>query len=266
MDRKKSVELKPWAIDNRARGKFRPWGFLGRGGGFGGGSLKIGVRLPNPTQPRPVQSPENSSSSSSARTHAHNRHAHAMGTTHSCCVNVMPLVSSQLAGRTRTELYGCARYSQLIRIIDCQACGTEGTEWRRRGPLSLCVCALPLRVRGCLSVLSVSVSVSASVFLHVLIVTRRSIRASTGTGGRARRPRRELQPDAGSWKLDRTRHSAHTDRSTHIHTNLRTLASCSWSCVGLGGLRPPGGAEGIGGGASRDSSLGCGGVEFFACF
>lgn len=222
MDRKKSVELKPWPIDNRARGKFRPWGFLGRGGGFwGGGVLKIGVRLPNPTQPRPVQSPENSSSSSSSqRTHAHNRHAHAIGTTHSCCVNVMSLVSSQLAGRTRTEQYGCARYSQLIRIIECQACGTEGTEWRRRGPLSLCVCT-PSPCAW-VSLCSLCVRICVCVCVPPRAYRDEKIDPSTGTGGRARRPRRELQPDAGSWKLDRTQRSAHTDRYTHTHTRTHT--------------------------------------------
>lgn len=116
-----------------------------------------------------------------------------------------------------------ARYSQLIRIIDCQACGTEGTEWRRRGPLSLCVRPPSPSAWVSLSVsLSVSVSVSASVFLHVLIVTRRSIRARARAraGGRAGRPSKELQPDAGNLEAgpDTTRRT-HTDRYTHARTH-----------------------------------------------
>lgn len=119
-----------------------PVGIFGKGRGVErGGGLKIGARLPNP--PQAQSSLQRTAAAAHARTHAHtlahNRHAHAIGTTHSCCVIVMSFVSSQSAGRTRTEQYGCARYSQLIRIIECQACGTEGTEWRRRGLLSLCV-------------------------------------------------------------------------------------------------------------------------------
>lgn len=59
-----------------------------------------------------------------------------------------------LPGRDRTGQNStkCARYSQLIRIIECQACGTEGTEWRRRSPLSLCVRPLsPVASASCLS-------------------------------------------------------------------------------------------------------------------
>lgn len=186
----------------------------------GGGGLKIGGRLPN-------QSPsfqQSSSARSGRQTGTCNRHnplvlcqCHVMSC-RSCRV-----VSCQVnwqGGRdqSRAEQYGCARYSQLIRIIECQACGTEGTEWRRRGPLSLCV--RPLSGNAwvfrslCVSE-PVIVSVSASVFLHVLIVTRDGC-SSTGHGRAGRL--------CGCW----------------ARTQLRNASSCSWSSVsGNGWLRAP---------------------------
>lgn len=154
------------------------------------------------------------------------------------------------AEQSRTEQYGCARYSQLIRIIECQACGTEGTEWRRRGPLSLCV--RPLSGNAwvfrslCVSD-PVIVSVSASVFLHVLIVTRDGC-SSTGHGraGRLCGGSRELQLVAGCRAMD-----------AGPEHNCATLPPvpgplCRERLV----EGPQAKAEGIGGGTSRDSRLG----------
>lgn len=169
------MELKPWAIDSRAQGKFRPWGILGRGGG--GCACVRGGRSQNWCQAaQPNQSPVQSSQSSPSReqqlaAHAHNRRTRDMHNPlvlRQCHVvaRVVSIGSREgrereqhrpcdaLPGRGRTGQNStkCARYSQLIRIIDCQACGTEGTEWRRRGPLSLCVRPLsPVASASCLS-------------------------------------------------------------------------------------------------------------------
>lgn len=91
MDRKKkSVELKPWAIDSRAQGKFRPWGFLGRGGGPGGPGGEVSNLVSGcPTRPKaqPPEREREGAAAAAAATHTHNRHAHAICTTHSCCVS-----------------------------------------------------------------------------------------------------------------------------------------------------------------------------------
>lgn len=132
-----------------------------------------------------------------------------------------------------------------------------------RSPFSVCAPSLPC----CVGVLSVALClcpclylVSVSVFLHVLIVTRRTD-PSTGTGRAGRAAARCW----GGWELlDRTQR---TERDTHAQTAHACFPVPGPSACRDGradGLRPPGeGGGGIGGGASRDSRLGCGGVEFF---
>lgn len=177
------MELKPWAIDSRA-----PKASSARGEFWEGGGVCVrGERSQNWCQAaQPNQGPASQSVQTVPKRTAasHDRPAHAICTTHSCCVNVMSLlVSCQLAagkdengsstghampcdampGRDRTgqDSTKCARYSQLIRIIECQACGTEGTEWRRRGPLSLCAPSLPC----CVGVLSVALCLCLCLYL-----------------------------------------------------------------------------------------------------
>lgn len=200
-------------------------------GGGGGGKQLAGWRgawsqgwcqvLPNPTEP---SWPEKRAESS--RAHAlHSRHAHTralthtrQGTTHSCCVSVSVVsvssVSCQLAREDgdragQDRQYGSARYSQLIRIIECQAGGTEGTEWRRRGPLSLLVCALSSRVRG-LSSSCLPAQASVSRGRVCVCVPPRAYRDERDRPGHGRRRAGwgaamgggSCSLGAGSWMLD----------------------------------------------------------------
>lgn len=128
-----------------------------------------------------------------------------------------------------------------------------------RSPFSVCAPSLLcVGVYMALCAVIVSVSASVSVFLHVLIVTSRSIRARARAGWAA--VEGGCSWELGSWEPDRR----HTHTGTH--TNSARLLPVPGPLVRMGGLRPPGEAEGIGGRTSRDSRLDCGGVEFFACF
>lgn len=93
-----------------------------------------------------------------------------------------------------------------------------------RSPFSVCAPSLSLCCVGDSLFSLVSVSVSASVFLHVLIVTRRSIRARARAGGLGGLVG-SCSPMLGAGSWTGTHNTTHTDKArARAHTHTHKLA------------------------------------------